>query len=100
MKFQNQAKTLVAAALVACTALASFSANARIVIGSKTGAQKTQTVLLKVSSNVSPGQTLTFPGGTERTVTSVTVATSNPTPLVIVSPITPSGANKTLSGTF
>lgn len=101
MKFQDKRKALVAAAVAAGAMFASFGASAAvIIIGKATATSPKKGVIVTLPSAPTPGTVITLPGANPLPVTRVVTAPAAPAPVVIVPPITNSGANKTLSRTI
>ena len=100
MKFQDKRKALVAAAVAAGAMFASFGASAGvIIIGKATATAPKKGAIVVLPSAPAPGTIITLPGANPLPVKIVTTPPA-PTPVVIVPPITNSGANKTLSRTI
>ena len=101
MKFQDKRKALAIAAVAMGAMLGSVNASARVVIiGKSTATAPKKGVIVVLPSAPTPGTVITLPGANPLPVTRVVTAPAAPAPVVIVPPITNSGANKTLSRTI
>ena len=94
-------KPRMARVLLFLLMLGSVNASARVVIiGKSTATAPKKGVIVVLPSAPTPGTVVTLPGANPLPVTRVVTAPAAPAPVVIVPPITNSGANKTLSRTI
>lgn len=100
MKFQKTTKAIAVTAVAISATLVSFHASAAIIIGKRTATSPKQGAFVKLPGSVNAGMTITLPGAVPTTVVTIITTVNAPTPVVIVGPITPSAANKTLAITI
>lgn len=101
MKFQDKRKALAVAAVAMGAMFGSVNASAAVVIiGKATATAPKKGVIVTLPSTPAPGTVVTLPGANPLPVNNVVTTPPVPAPVVIVPPITNSGANKTLSNTI